>query len=376
MMKKIEIFWGADREFELAIETLENVYFLSDIISHINKTDIQIRGISNSNETPLKVENLIIHTDDYGGIKEWAILGFSNNILLHLKVDIENIWICNPPDRIYRDIKKTFDDISIIKEHKSEYKEVSLEDMKNIADGYNDIIIGQPHVIKQILPPIYSLKNLNRNRPVTLLFLGDSGIGKTETAKYISKCLDADMVRIQFSMQQTMDAYQYIFGADHGEDSLARELIRRNSNVILLDEFDKVSPSFYNAFYQMFDEGIFVDANYSVDVSRCIIICTTNYRTQEEAERNLGTPIYSRFSKTVTFKPISVDNKLKIARICYSNLLNSVDEEDKKLIKNNEILAFFEDAIKKGAYLNMRMLRNDIEDAINFEILQARGILN
>ena len=54
-------------------------------------------------------------------------------------------------------------------------------------------------------------------------------------------------------MQQTNSAYQYIFGADHGEDSLARELIRRSSNVILLDEFDKVSPSFYNAFYQMHD---------------------------------------------------------------------------------------------------------------------------
>lgn len=69
---------------------------------------------------------------------------------------------------------------------------------------------------------------------------------------------------------------------------MARELIRRNSNVILLDEFDKVSPSFYNAFYQMFDEGTFVDANYSVDVSKCIIICTTNYRTEEEAENIWG----------------------------------------------------------------------------------------
>lgn len=375
MIEKVEIFWGADREFELATESLEKFSFLSDIIAHINKTDIQIRGVPNAEEKPMEVENLIIHTDDYGGIKEWAILGFSNNILLHLKVDIKNIWLCNPPDKIYRDIKKTFDD-SIIEEHKSEYKEISVKDMKNIADGYNDSVIGQPHVVKQVLPSIYSLKNSNRKRPVTLLLLGDSGIGKTETAKYISNCLGADMVRIQFSMQQTNNAYQYIFGADHGEDSLARELIRRSSSVILLYEFDKVSPSFYNAFYQMFDEEIFVDVNYSVDVSRCIIICTTNYRTQEEAEKNLGTPIYSRFSKIVIFNPISVDDKLKIARNCYSKLLDSVDNEDKDLINNNGVLAFFEEAIRKGSYPNMRMLRNDIEDAINLEILKARGILN
>lgn len=156
---------------------------------------------------------------------------------------------------------------------------------------------------------------------------------------------------------------------------MARELIRRSSNVILLDEFDKVSPSFYNAFYQMFDEGTFVDANYSVDVSKCIIICTTNYRTEEEAEKYLGTPIYSRFSKVVIFNPISIDDKLKIARKCYTGLMEQVAAEDKELIKNNSVLSLFERVIKEGAYPNMRMLRNDIEDAINFEILKARGII-
>ena len=40
----------------------------------------------------------------------------------------------------------------------------------------------------------------------------------------------------------------------------------------------------------MFDEGIFVDANYSVDVFDCIIICTTNYKSEEEAVKNLGEP--------------------------------------------------------------------------------------
>lgn len=153
-------------------------------------------------------------------------------------------------------------------------------------------------------------------------------------------------------------------------------MIRRSSNVILLDEFDKVSPAFYNAFYQMFDEGTFVDANYSVDVSKCIIICTTNYRTEEEAEKHLGTPIYSRFSKVIIFNPISVDDKLKIARKCYGGLMEQIDGEDKKLIENNSVLTFFEKVIKDGAYPNMRMLRNDIEDAINFEILKARGILH
>ena len=89
----------------------------------------------------------------------------------------------------------------------------------------------------------------------------------------------------------------------------------------------------------------------------------------------MGTPIYSRFSKVVIFNPISVDDKLKIAQKCYLGLMAQVDAEDKELIENNSVLSLFESFIKKGAYPNMRMLRNDIEDAINFEILKARGII-
>lgn len=374
-MDKIEIYWGSDRDFEVAIDGLEDIHVLVDVVNHINKTDLKIEGVQGHQDPPLEVENLLVHTDDYGGMREWALLGFSNNILRNLKVNVKNLWLCNPPIKIYEDILKNYDR-EIITEHRTQYSEITVEDMRKMSEGFSDAVIGQPHVMRQSLSSIYALRNHERKRPVTLLFLGDSGIGKTETAKYISSCLGTDMVRIQFSMQQTTSAYQYIFGADHGEDSLARELIRRSSNVILLDEFDKVSPAFYNAFYQMFDEGVFVDANYSVDVSKCIIICTTNYRTEEEAEKNLGTPIYSRFSKVIIFNPISIDDKLKIAQRCYDGLILQVDVEDKELIKNNSILAVFEQSIKDGAYPNMRMLRNDIEDAINYEILKARGIIS
>ena len=142
-----------------------------------------------------------------------------------------------------------------------------------------------------------------------------------------------------------------------------------------MDEFDKVSPAFYNAFYQMFDEGLFVDSNYSVDMSRCIVICTTNYRSEEEAEKYLGTPIYSRFSKIVVFDAISVDDKIKIAKKCYQSILSKMSEEEKMLIADNDILNKFNQSIRENAYANMRMLKNDIEDAVYYEILKAYGII-
>lgn len=56
-------------------------------------------------------------------------------------------------------------------------------------------------------------------------------------------------------------------------------------------------------------------------------------------------------------------------------LFENLMDEDKKLIENNGVLSFFEENIKAGTYVNMRMLRNDIEDALNIEILKARKII-
>ena len=374
-MNKINIFWGSDEVFAEATNGLTDFNYLTDVLEHIRKEKLVIAGhVPDKPDDPMKVENLIVHTDDYGGINEWAMLGFTNNILQNLRVDIYNLWLCNPPKQIYQDIRRNFSE-ETIDEHPAIYPGIELNALKKMATEFDSHVIGQSHVIKTALSAIYGLRIPSRKRPVTLLFLGDSGIGKTATAKFISDCIGKEMVRIQFSMQQTTTAYQYIFGAEHGEDSLARALIRRNSNVVLLDEFDKVPPAFYNAFYQMFDEGMFVDSNYSVDVSKCVIICTTNYTTEEESEKNLGAPIYSRFSKVIKFVPISVENKLQIAENCYESVLGDVQEEDRALIVDNNILAFFKEHIKNGSYPNIRMLKNDIEDAIYFEILRKRNIL-
>lgn len=372
-MDSVNIFWGSDRKFDDATQGLENFLTIGDILNHIGKTEIAIDGVEREGSPPLEVDNLIIFTDDYGALKEWALLGFSNNVLEHQKVSIHNIWLNNPPEKIYTDVCRTYP--NKIKESKTEYPNISIDSLKEIFLHYKDAVIGQDNVIVQILSALYSLKNVRRKKPVTLLFLGESGVGKTETAKFVSEYLGEEMVRVQFSMQQTNNAYQFIFGAEHGENSLARELVRRNSNVVLLDEFDKVHPSFYNAFYQMFDEGIFVDSNYSVNVEKCVIICTTNYTTEEDAEKHLGTPIYSRFSKIIKFGTISIENRIIIAEKNYHEIFTQLDEEDQVLISENQVLNFYIEKIKAGYYKNMRMLRNDIEDAINFEILKARNII-
>lgn len=194
-MDRIEIYWGADKDFEEATEKLEDVHFLVDVVNHINKTDLKIEGVGGQKDPPMEVENLLVHTDDYGGVREWALLGFSNNVLRNLKVNVKNLWLCNPPIKIYEDIVKNYDK-EIITEHRTLYPGITVEDMRKMSEGFNEAVIGQPHVMKQSLASIYALRNSERRRPVTLLFLGDSGIGKTETAKYISSCLGTEMKKV------------------------------------------------------------------------------------------------------------------------------------------------------------------------------------
>ena len=372
MVGKVEIYWGSDQDFEDAIAGIEQPTYLVDVFNHINQTKVKLDGV-NKTDPPLKVENLVIHTDDYGGIQEWALMGFSNNVIENLQLNVSNVWMCNPPLQIYDDIKRTYADKIV--EHKTKYPEITEEALLKISKGYDKAVIGQPHVIQDILPAIYSLIKKHRKKPATLLFLGTSGIGKTETANFIGDCIGNGMVRIQFSMQQTNNAVQYIFGGGHGEDSLARRLIRRKSNLILLDEFDKVSPGFYNAFYQMFDEGEFVDKNYRVDVSDCIIICTSNFLTEEDAEKNLGSAIYSRFTKVLRFEQIREADRIRIAEMSFKSVFNELSPEEQGMVPKEELMNFYSNAIQKGAYHNIRMLKNDIEESVFYEILRAKKIL-
>ena len=57
-MDKIEIYWGADKDFEQATASLENIHFLVDVVSHINKTDLKIEGMGGQQDPPMEIENL------------------------------------------------------------------------------------------------------------------------------------------------------------------------------------------------------------------------------------------------------------------------------------------------------------------------------
>ena len=137
-----------------------------------------------------------------------------------------------------------------------EYNTMDFDSLKRINTEYENRIIGQKKVKQQLMSALYPLVKNRLSKPLVILFYGPTGVGKTETAKFLSKLMSADLFRKQFSMFQSNDFATYLFGGKHSQNCFARELLERESNIILLDEFDKPNPVFHSAFYQLFDEGI------------------------------------------------------------------------------------------------------------------------
>ena len=138
------------------------------------------------------------------------------------------------------------------------------------------------------------------------------------------------------------------------------------SNVILIDEFDKVNPVFYNAFYELFDEGKYVDSNYEVELKNAIFLCTCNFRSEEEIKQVLGPAMYSRIGCCIEYKDLTKEQKCIIIEKYYNKVISQLKDDEKGVISTTDILEWF----KKNAerYDNIRILKTKLENAIYDEL--------
>ena len=114
----------------------------------------------------------------------------------------------------------------------------------DLHKSYSSHIKGQDAVCEKLLQALFPLASGSQTKPTVILFYGDTGLGKTETAQCIANILNERLFRKQFSMFQNNQFATYLFGGAHYERSFAKDLLDRESNVILLDEFDKPTQFF------------------------------------------------------------------------------------------------------------------------------------
>lgn len=279
-----------------------------------------------------------------------------------------NIHINNPPDVLKRAMK-TLDDVTY--KDPFYFKNITKEEIIKLSEIFDtdNKIIGQTVAKKSILRSLVKMKwRKNNKKPLVLMFYGKPGIGKTETAKYLAEELySGEIVREQMSMASTENSIEYFKSTKHNEDSFSKKLMNRTSNLILLDEFALAHPVILTAFFQFFDEGIYTDSNYTLDMKNSIIICTSNLLSVSEMHKNIDEALLSRFDAFIPFVPFSKKEKASIILKVISEIKEDINIKYQEKIEWKTVEVEIVSKLEK--LTNMRNIRSYIEDYIADKIL-------
>ncbi len=352
------IFWGPQDEFRKEYNFDDKMYF-SELIRIVQKEEktFEIKGVNQETLNEIGgIKHLIINSDEYSMVNEWVLYNLDGFIS---KFEIENVYFQNPPSYVYNKLLTQGD----FQEKIFEYKNVDKEIVKEIYNEFSNTIIGQDNVKEKLSNLLYaSTFKFFNEKPLVIMFFGPSGVGKTETAKFISNKMGGKLFRKQFSMFQNNEFANYLFGTKHNEGSFARDLLNRETNVILLDEFDKANKLFFSAFYQLFDEGIFEDKNYSVAMKNAIIICTSNYESIKDIKENLGLPIYNRFDGFIEFSNLDSESCKKILSKDFKKYIGYLENDELEIIKEKKVKELLDNF--SGKFNNAREIDRIVRDVI------------
>jgi ATP-dependent Clp protease ATP-binding subunit ClpC len=234
-----------------------------------------------------------------------------------------------------------------------------MDKLANMDNLLNGKVIGQEDAVKKVVKAIQrnraGLKD--PNRPIgTFIFLGTTGVGKTELAKVMARELfDSDDALIRIDMSEYMEkfAVSRLVGAPPGyvgyeEGGQLTEAVRRKPYaVVLLDEIEKAHPDVFNILLQILDEGHVTDSlGRKVDFRNTIIILTSNIGTRDLKDFGDGVGFGTSAKKTSSDARAraTIENALKKAfapeflnRIDDIIIFNSLEKEDIKKIIDLEL---------------------------------------
>jgi ATP-dependent Clp protease ATP-binding subunit ClpC len=211
----------------------------------------------------------------------------------------------------------------------------------NLEELIHARVIGQDHAVKAVSSALRRARTQLRsnNRPIAnFLFLGPTGVGKTELAKATSEVFfgqEEAMMRFDMSEYQEQSSLTRLIG-DNGQGGLLTEAVRKQPyGLLLLDELEKAHPDLLNLFLQVMDDGRLTDgAGRTVDFTNIVLIATSNAGTQyiqdatsrgddlnsiktylmENELRGIYRPEFlNRFDEVIVFTPLTQNDVVAIA---------------------------------------------------------------
>lgn len=367
-MVRFNIFFEPVQKFNERVVKLDNYVSFNEVIINWTKDSTIIDII----KPLIDKKNCIFRMDTYSLSGSLVFENIDLLIKIFNDSGTEEIYLHNPPKKFFNSLKQQVKS-EFLNIEQSTFAKISEEQLKRISEDLNEKIVGQEKAKKSLLRKLVTQLVRTNAKPLVLMFYGEPGIGKTETVKQLSFTLygNNNIIREQMSMVGGESSVKYFKSANHSEDSFSKTLLNRESNVILLDEFALAPAFFHSTFFQMFDEGIYEDQNYKVDLSNSIIICTSNFKSRLEMEKNIDIALLSRFDGFVKFSPLFIDEKKKILKLTYSKIISSeyIDERYQEYLDEDKILACIESHL--NTLPNVRAIRKYVEDVVADELLEV-----
>ena len=279
-------------------------------------------------------------------------------------------------------------------------QESDFEKLALLESKLNEKIIGQGEATKLVASAVKRarVRTNNLHRPASFIFVGPTGVGKTELVKVLSQQLfDTPETLIRLDMSEFMEKHSVsrIIGAPPGyvgydETGQLTEKVRRKPySVVLFDEIEKAHPDVLNILLQILDDGTVTDAQgRKVNFENTVVVMTSNAgsdrsenllgfgKTQAEGSKEkalkalegfLRPEFIARVDEIVVFSPLSQETLEKIASLMLDEFAESLKEKlitfryDQTVCK---YLADKCDGIKKGARELRNLIRREIEAPI------------
>lgn len=288
----------------------------------------------------------------------------------------------------------------------SRLMEGEREKILHLDEHLHKRLVGQDEAVQKVTEAILRSRAgiADPNKPIgSFLFLGPTGVGKTELAKSLAECLfddEKNMVRIdmteymeKFSVSRLIGAPPGYVGYDEG-GQLTEAVRRKPYSVVLFDEIEKAHPDVFNILLQILDDGRITDSQgRTVDFKNTIIILTSNlgsayllegidengditYEAQQsvmaELHRAFRPEFLNRLDETIMFRPLTKDNLDGIIDNMVSALRGRLADRELSLEITDEAKTLIIDRGFDPLY-GARPLRRYLQSAV--ETLIARTIL-
>ena len=292
----------------------------------------------------------------------------------------------------------------------SKVQESDLKKLSELEAKLNEKIIGQTEATRLVASAVKRsrVKTGNLHRPASFIFVGPTGVGKTQLVKVLSEQLfDTPETLIRLDMSEFMEKHSVsrIIGAPPGyvgydeAGQLTEKVRRKPYSVILFDEIEKAHPDVLNILLQILDDGRITDAQgRTVNFENTIVVMTSNAgsdrsdnllgfgKTVSDASKEkavkaleefLRPEFIARVDEIVVFNPLDEDSMAKIAALMLDELKEALAEKLIEVKYDGKVCSYLAKKCvggKRGARELRNAIRREIEDKIvDFVVENAEG---